>query len=87
MSKSHHRDPKIVRSYRAVYQYCEICKMNPVEIHHIKTRGAGGTDEVFNLIALCHEHHTEVHKTGVKTFAIKYGLEYRFSHVLKGKTK
>jgi predicted restriction endonuclease len=82
--ETHKRDPKVVDNYRKVYRRCEICGVMPVEIHHIKTRGAGGNDEVQNLIALCIEHHTEVHKTGVFTFSNKYGLTERFSHVLKG---
>lgn len=32
-----------------------------ISIHHIKTRGAGGTDDLDNLICLCHRHHMEVH--------------------------
>ena len=39
-------------------EYCEYCG-NPknLEIHHIKTRGAGGKDIPENLIVLCHKCH------------------------------
>ncbi len=29
----------------------------PLSIHHIKTRGAGGSDVPENLITLCQKHH------------------------------
>ena len=31
------------------------------DVHHIRSRGAGGTDDVGNLICLCRRHHIEVH--------------------------
>jgi hypothetical protein len=38
--------------------YCQICgSRKALEVHHIKTRGAGGSDEPENLVLLCHYHH------------------------------
>ena len=44
-------------------QFCE---------HHIKSRGAGGTDDNKNLMPLCSKHHTEIHKIGLNSFLQKY---------------
>lgn len=41
-------------------------------LHHIKTRGSGGSDSENNQMPLCAKHHTEVHKIGLNTFAKKY---------------
>jgi len=41
---------------------CEICGAKAVDIHHIKSRGMGGTkkkDVIENLMALCRTHHDE----------------------------
>jgi 5-methylcytosine-specific restriction endonuclease McrA len=40
--------------------------------HHVKSRGAGGSDESHNLMPLCAWCHTEVHKIGTLAFAKKY---------------
>jgi hypothetical protein len=40
---------------------CEIDGTRAVDIHHIKFKSHGGTDEPRNLIALCREHHDEAH--------------------------
>jgi predicted restriction endonuclease len=41
---------------------CEICGDTAVDIHHIQSRGMGGTsklssDNIENLMALCRKHH------------------------------
>ena len=40
--------------------------------HHLKTRGAGGGDDDHNILALCREHHSEVHQVGWSRFIEKY---------------
>lgn len=40
--------------------------------HHIITRKAGGNDVAENLLPLCFEHHREVHRIGLASFADKY---------------
>jgi len=37
--------------------------------HHIRSRGAGGGDNPENLLALCTDHHTEIHQYGWQSFA------------------
>ena len=48
---------------------CELCPYSIKEIlniHHIKERKNGGTDEEYNLIVVCPNCHAEIHK-GLKT--------------------
>ncbi|MGI9951325.1 HNH endonuclease signature motif containing protein [Moorellaceae bacterium AZ2] len=53
-------DPKAVKAARK--PYCELCGEKAYgEPHHIRTRGAGGSDIPENLIQLCWEHHVAVH--------------------------
>lgn len=53
---------------------CQVCGKNPPsDPHHYRTRGAGGGDELTNLMALCHPHHVEIHTIGRRTFWGKYG--------------
>ena len=42
------------------------------DLHHWKTRGAGGPDESWNLMPLSHDKHLEVHAKGKKWFCEKY---------------
>ena len=42
--------------------FCEICGVYANDIHHIESRGMGGSnnkDNVENLMALCRKHHIE----------------------------
>ena len=46
--------------YMDAHPFCEACgtQVSPSALpHHIKTVGAGGTDEPENLLRLCYEHH------------------------------
>ena len=41
---------------------CEVCASQAVDIHHIESRGMGGTsnaDTIENLMALCRSCHTK----------------------------
>lgn len=54
---------------------CYACGKNgPSDPHHLQTIGAGGGDELTNLIALCRAHHGIIHLIGVRDFALKYDL-------------
>ena len=44
----------------------------PVDAHHVTSRGAGGGDEVENLMALHRLEHQEFHKIGWSKFCEKY---------------
>lgn len=41
---------------------------------HLRSVGAGGGDELTNLIPLCRRCHSEQHRTGIRTFVQKYNL-------------
>jgi len=55
-----------------VNDVCLVCKKPVIDKCHVRTRGAGGSDESWNIMYLCREHHTEQHKIGIVTFANKY---------------
>ena len=55
---------------------CIICgKAPPSDAHHVRTRGAGGSD--YEATSLCRQHHSEVHAIGRKTFQKKYNIDFR----------
>jgi hypothetical protein len=57
-------------AYWIAHPGCECNCAAPSEPpHHIRTRGAGGTDEEWNLLALCVLHHRTIHHKGVESFA------------------
>ena len=51
---------------------CVHCGSPFVDKAHVKSRGAGGGDEDFNIIFLCRAAHIEQHALGWATFAMKY---------------
>ena len=55
-------------------QYCTACGSWPVDVHHIKSVGSGGSDHINNLMPLCRTHHIEIHKIGRLTFMEKYEI-------------
>jgi hypothetical protein len=46
----------------------------PIDLHHVKSRGAGGKDKA-NLVPLCHAHHMEGHTRGWVTFQNRYEVD------------
>ncbi len=52
---------------------CVLCYHPPPnDPHHLRSRGAGGTDEIENLVPLCRKCHTAIHTTGIVEQAEKY---------------
>lgn len=43
---------------------CVACGKRPSDPAHIRSKGAGGPDESWNLIALCRRHHSQQHQHG-----------------------
>lgn len=74
-----HKYSKQYIDYWIRHAFCEICGYYSAAPHHIKTRGAGGSDEAKNLLALCTTHHTEAHTIGVMSFADKYSQDKIFT--------
>ncbi len=44
---------------------CCVCRLSPVDAHHLRSRGARGDDLPWNLVPLCRKHHNEVHNLGL----------------------
>lgn len=61
---------------------CEVCgKLPPSDPAHIHSRGAGGSDDLSNLMALCRKHHIEQHQIGLHSFTLKYNLPLDLSGI------
>lgn len=58
--------------YRSQIHKCIVTGFCPVDLHHVKTQGSGGTDEEWNLMPLDRLMHTELHQIGLRRFADKY---------------
>ena len=71
-----------IEVYRHRHPYCEVCGVRPVQVHHIRSRGAGGCDCPVNLIALCPFCHSESHTKGQVAFFKKYGITGRLDATL-----
>lgn len=64
----------MAKNYKAD-EPCLVClkeEENTVCFHHIKTRKSGGTDDAWNLMPLCQEHHNAVHAKGLSLFSALY---------------
>lgn len=62
--------------YQSTKLHCLVCRQMGVDLHHVKTRASGGSDDAFNLMPLCRKHHSECHQIGLKTFVERYqGVE------------
>lgn len=56
-----------LKAYRK--DYCEACYKPAMGMpHHIKSRGAGGSDEPENLLQLCGWCHHYIHTVGATEF-------------------
>jgi len=53
---------------------CVVTGAFGADLHHVLTRGAGGSDHPKNLMPLRHELHEEVGMIGMVRFAQKYSL-------------
>lgn len=71
------KDPAAIRAVRK--PYCEYCgrTFGPMQVHHIKPRGAGGDDVRENLICLCPECHTRVHAGEIPRHRLREIVERR----------
>lgn len=61
---------------------CIICR-RASDACHVKSKGSGGPDVHWNLVALCRQHHSEQHSVGILSFAKKYP-QFLFCLALKG---
>jgi len=51
---------------------CEACSRQAVDIHHIKYKSRGGTDDISNLIALCRRCHDLAHSEQLSESDLQY---------------
>lgn len=51
---------------------CIVCGRTPVDQCHIRSKGAGGPDEEFNLVPQCRQHHREQHDLNWWRYIHKY---------------
>ncbi len=74
-------DRALLDSYR--YKICDACgRRPPCDPAHIRSKGAGGPDEVWNLMALCRACHSDQHRVGIITFIEKNpGLAWRLKAI------
>lgn len=57
---------------------CLVCGVKPSDAAHIKSRGAGGSDDLYNLASLCRVHHSIQHRMGWVQFALKYPEVFKY---------
>lgn len=67
MSNENESNYKQIRSQR-----CLVTGNLTVDVAHIKTKGSGGCDELWNLMPLSREAHCEQHNLGILSFIRKY---------------
>lgn len=61
-----------------------------VDLHHVRSRGAGGSDEPHNLMPVSHKVHQYIHQVGLREASAVYpGIKdwllkngWRFDYVL-----
>ena len=56
-------------------QKCMVCppwKSLPVDACHVRSKGAGGPDDEWNLVPQCRAHHSEQHRLGWARYLHKY---------------
>ena len=71
------RSGKWSRIFQERGKKCEIvsCGFNDVlEVHHFISKKVGGTDELYNLIIVCPNHHTMIHQDAVRLNPRAYPL-------------
>jgi len=57
---------------------CLACRFRGCDPHHLISRGAGGPDEVWNILPVCRIHHAEIHVVGLEKMAAKHILIFNF---------
>ncbi len=66
-------NPSIRRTHgRGQMNYCLICGDPKIDRCHIRSKGAGGPNDDFNILLMCRKHHQEQHRVGWSFFSKKY---------------
>lgn len=61
LTSEHWMNVKMKASQRPNYQKCMFCNCTKIELHHTSYKWVFTKDELRNIIALCREHHEEIH--------------------------
>lgn len=61
LESGHWKDVKLKANKRSNYSKCEFCSSNKVELHHTSYKWINTSNELRTIIALCREHHQEIH--------------------------
>ena len=72
---------RAVEAVRARDPYCRVCGGKREHVHHIKSRGAGGDDDVRNMIGLCSGCHSKAHAGVISRFRLRHILSGLFGFV------
>jgi len=80
------KNPKLSEKFKDFVRElgCVVCGDN-VNPHHLLSRGAGGTDELKNLVPLCVYHHAELHQIGKSSFFKRHNLTTDFINRIIGR--
>ena len=68
-----YKDGRLVREHRYLWEKANGPIPEGYDIHHIKSRGAGGKNEG-NTVGLCRRAHDQLHTMGSKSFPLAYGV-------------
>lgn len=64
-------DEKLLEEVRA--RPCIVCgRAGPSDPSHVRSRGAGGPDSWYNVVAMCRTHHNQWHSYGPHRFFSAY---------------
>ena len=63
------------RGPRVIWPQVHMCNP-PIQVCHVKSRGAGGSD-VGNVVPMCVVAHTQQHLWGTKTFQAEWGIDLK----------
>jgi 5-methylcytosine-specific restriction endonuclease McrA len=64
---------QIIERDKNICQHCKnICAEHKAQVHHITPVSAGGLDEHKNLILLCSDCHTDIHKNDWKFYVTDF---------------
>ena len=58
--------------YAGEHVTCIVTGAPGSDLHHLKTRASGGTDDEYNLIPLSHMLHVQLHSKGLNYMADKF---------------
>jgi len=73
-------------AYREKHPYCEACGAGCEGLHlaHIASKGAGGSDELWNRFILCHKCHKKQHDNGWDSLVVTYKhIKWKRDNALK----